>query len=104
MVVTEILYTVAAIVVGVASSARITRLIVDDAWPPVALLRAWWAAKTDEGPWYDLVDCHWCAAPWVVAGNLAFATATGLHPIWWLLNGWMAASLATSWLAIKTGE
>jgi hypothetical protein len=47
------------------------------------------------------VDCPWCAAPWIVAPNLILAVVTDLHPAWWIVNGWLAASFATAWLAIK---
>jgi hypothetical protein len=104
MDVTEILYIVAAVVVGVLSTARLTRLITEDTWPPVVWLRMKWDAITDHGPWYDLVDCPWCAAPWLVAPNLVLAVVTDLHPAWWIINGWLAASLVTSWVAIKVGE
>lgn len=104
MVVTEILYIIAAVLVGVLSTARLTRLVTEDSWPPVVWLRVKWDAITDHGPWYDLVDCPWCLAPWLVAPNLILAVATDLHPVWWIINGWLAASLATSWVAIKAGE
>ena len=104
MVVTEILYIIAAVLVGVLSTARLTRLVTEDSWPPVVWLRVKWDEITDHGPWYDLVDCPWCLAPWLVAPNLILAVATDLHPVWWIINGWLAASLATSWVAIKAGE
>jgi hypothetical protein len=104
MVVTEILYIVAAVIVGVLSTARLTRLVTEDSWPPVVWLRMQWDRITDHGPWYDLVDCPWCLAPWLVAPNLILAVVTDLHPAWWIINGWLAASLAVSWVAIKVGE
>ncbi len=104
MDVTEILYIIAAVVVGVLSTARLTRLIIEDSWPPVVWLRMQWDRITDHGPWYDLVECPWCLAPWLVAPNLTLAVVTDLHPVWWIINGWLAASLATSWIAIKAGE
>jgi hypothetical protein len=104
MVVTQILYIIAAVIVGVLSTARLTRLVTEDSWPPVVWLRMQWDRITDHGPWYDLVDCPWCLAPWLVAPNLILAVVTDLHPAWWIINGWLAASLATSWVAIKAGE
>lgn len=104
MVVTEILYIIAAVLVGVLSTARVTRLVTEETWPPVVWLRVHWDRITDHGPWYDLVECPWCLAPWLVAPNLVLAVVTDLHPVWWIINGWLAASLATSWVAIKAGE
>lgn len=104
MNVTQMIYILSAVVVGVLATARLTRLIINDSWPPVLWIRVQWDRITDHGPWYDLVDCPWCLAPWLVAPNLALAVITDLHPAWWIINGWLAASLVTSWVAIKVGE
>ena len=93
----------AAVVVGVVGSARFVRLVTADKWPPIVKFRIWWESKTekpdspDEG-WVLLFKCLWCFAPWVVAVNLAAALLSDLHPVWWIVNGWLAASYATSWL------
>lgn len=94
----------AASVVGVLASARMVILITLDDWPPMNWVRIKWGEITDEGPWYKLVECPWCIAPWIVAPNLALAALTDLHLAWWVLNVWFAASLATSWVAIKAGD
>ena len=94
----------AAVLVGVLASARLTRLLTTDTWPPSVWLRVKWAEVTKDGPWYDLVECPWCASPWIVAVNLAAALVTDLHPAWWIFNGWMAASLVVAWVTIKAGD
>lgn len=104
MDVTEILTISSAIIVGIFATARVTRIITVDDWPPMKWIRSKWADIVNYGDWYDLVECPWCAAPWVVAANLAFALLTDLSAAWWILNGWMAASLVASWVAIKAGE
>jgi hypothetical protein len=104
MVVTEILYILAAVLVGALASARLTRLLTQDTWPPSVWVRTKWAEITDDGPWYDLVDCPWCAAPWITGANLAVALLTDLHEAWWIFNGWMAASMVVAWVTIKAGD
>ena len=91
-----------AALVGIVGSARFVRLVTADKWPPIVKFRMWWESKTerdnpDEG-WVLLFKCLWCFAPWVVAANLAWALLSDLQPAWWVCNGWLAASYATSWL------
>jgi hypothetical protein len=89
---------VAAVVVGVLGAARLTRLIVHDAYPPMSALRRWWISRTwDEdkdqtGDWGLLATCHWCASPWVFALVMLSGWASSLHWTWWLFWGWLAGS------------
>jgi hypothetical protein len=91
-------YAVVAVVVGVVSAARITRLLVNDEFPPVVWLRIRWDTITHDGSWAKLAHCPWCAAPYIGAIILAWALLSGLHWTWWVFNGWMAGSYAASWL------
>lgn len=51
------------------AAARVTRLLVADAFPPVAQARAWFGAR---GDWQDyLSKCPWCMGVWV-AGAFTF--------------------------------
>lgn len=91
-----------AIIVLVVSSARLVRLITSDKFPPMVWLRVKWDDRFDkdgsgEG-WGLLLHCPWCAAPYVVAANLAWALLSDLQPAWWVCNGWLAASYAASWI------
>lgn len=104
MDVTDILYTCAAVLVGILASARLTRLLVRDTWPPSVWVRLKWAEITKDGVWSDLVECPWCAAPWIVGVNMVLALVTDLHPAWWAFNGWMAASLVVSWVTKKVSD
>lgn len=104
MAVTEIFYNLAAILVGILASARLTRLLVRDTWPPSVWVRLKWAEITKDGEWSDLVECPWCAAPWIVGVNMVLALVTDLHPAWWIFNGWMAASLVVSLVTKKVSD
>lgn len=90
------LLTVAAAVVGVLSTARITRLVTQDSFPPAARLRIWWDNRTKDNAWAPLIRCHWCFAPWAGAVILAWAALTDLQPAWWYVNGWLAGSYVAS--------
>lgn len=94
----ETLLVIAAVVVGVLGSARIVRLVVADEFPPVEWVKTRWLVLTGEGSWSKLITCPWCLAPYVVAANMAAALLSDLHAAWWIFNGWMAASYATSWV------
>jgi hypothetical protein len=91
-----------AIVVGIVSSARLTRLIAQESFPPVVRLRVWWDdyAEGHEWfqPWSKLIHCHWCLPPWVVLVVGSVGYFTNLHPVWWFINGWLAASYVASWI------
>lgn len=93
----EFVYVVAAII-GVIASGRMTRLITHDSFPPAEWFRIRFVAATRNGKWSTLVECPWCAAPYIVAVNLAWALLSDLHWAWWVANGWLAASYAASWL------
>lgn len=101
----EFLY-VAAVFVGVLSTGRLVRLLVNDAFPPSAWLRTKWDDRTSDrtgdevkdGKWTVLVHCPWCASPYISAIILAWALLSHLHWTWWVFNGWLAASYAASWI------
>lgn len=91
---------VAAFVVGVLATARIVRLIVDDDFPPVLWVRRQ-IAKLLPPSWLDVLDCPWCAAPYVAIVNIAWAWASGLHWSWWLGNVWAATAWIASYLCLR---
>lgn len=90
------LLAVAAAVVGVLSTARLTRLLAQDSFPPSVWLRMRWDILTGDGPWSTLMHCHWCLAPWMGALVMASALAWDLHPAWWVVNGWLGGSYLAS--------
>lgn len=94
----EVLTTVAAVVVGILASARFTRLVVADKFPPSMWVRMKFAEITKDGSWSTLVQCPWCFAPYVVAADLAWALLSNTDTVWWIVNGWLAASYAASWV------
>lgn len=93
---TDIIVVAAAVVVGLLSAARLTRLLTQDSFPPAAWLRRKWDELTDDGEWSTLAHCHWCMGPWMVVPVGAWALLSDLHFSWWLFNGWLAAGYVVS--------
>lgn len=109
----DLLLIASAALVGILSVARLTRLLVMDSWPPVVALREWWDRRTmvkdgpnkgEEGDWYALVTCPYCAAPYIAAVILGWAVITDLHWTWWIFNGWLAVAYLASMIVAKDGE
>lgn len=93
------LLTAVAVLVGIVASARLTRLVVHDTFPPVQwLVDQYIKLIRGNEKWSTLVECHWCIAPWIIAPNLAWAVLSELHWSWWVFNGWLAAAYAASWI------
>lgn len=83
---------VAAALVAILSTARLTRLLTQDVYPPVAWLRGKWDGVTESSDWNILLHCHWCASPWLAAIVGAWGLSTGFQAAWWVVNGWLALS------------
>lgn len=97
-------YLALALVTLVISSARITRLVVEDDYPPTIWLRMRWDTVTKDGPWAKLVHCPWCFGPWVVAVNAAWAYVSNLHWTWWVVNAFFALGYVTSWVVFHDSD
>jgi hypothetical protein len=84
---------------------RATRLVVDDAFPPVAWVRTrltgdeWGRHRWAWVPrWVgELVSCTWCASVWVSAGVTALTTLWISVPLPLLV--WATAAAGAAWLS-----
>lgn len=83
----------AAFVLAVLAAGRITRLVIYDAYPPSAWLRAKWDDLTDTPgkrtslhSWNRLLHCPWCFLPWVFLLILATFPLT-FDVLWRSLDG-----------------
>ena len=95
-----ILIAAVVLIVGVA---RAVRILVHEDYPPAKWLRHKVIAWTKGGDWAAVVTCHWCNAPYLMAGSLLWFTVgllwwTPLLWAWWAVHVWAAASYAASWL------
>lgn len=78
-----------AFAVGMVASARLTRLITEDDYPPVKWLRKVWDQRTQTSDWNELLHCPFCTSMYVTLLNLIAAVVSHLHPAWWLFNVWL---------------
>lgn len=83
---------VCAVIVGVMATARLTRLVVFDTYPPMAWIRNQWRRLVGNSEWSKLVDCPYCAAPYLAAGVLAAGELSDYGLWWWIVCGWLGAS------------
>lgn len=82
---------IAVVAVAVLSTARLTKLLTEDSWPPAAWLRDRWIRwRQDE--WGELFTCPFCMAPWVAVPLLAWGWFTEFQWAWWAFNGWLSVA------------
>lgn len=96
-----------AAIVCVLAVTRATRLVVDDTYPPIERFRVWFVTKVPE-QWGPLIECPWCAAPYLAlpavvwfASLVAFPDWTANLYVWWIVNGWAAVSWLAAWLTVR---
>lgn len=87
-------FYILAFAIGTLGTARITKLLVEDQFPPTAKLRnAWVKTFTNrDSDWVELFLCGFCMSVWVAGANIAVAYFSDFHTVWWVLNGWLAAA------------
>ncbi len=87
-----------AIIVVIVASARLTRLLTADSFPPIVWLRIKWDNLTDGSDWNKLFHCHWCMSFWMTALVVLTGWLSELHLVWWLVFGTLAASYLAAML------
>lgn len=94
----SVLAYIAAGLAVILASARITRNIVFDDFPPTAAIRRWWDSKTADNGWNSLFHCGYCMGFWVSAPFTVLATGLTvgwgvfetLSGIFWVICAWFA--------------
>jgi hypothetical protein len=81
-----------ALLFGTLATARAARLVVFDEYPPMLWLRTRYLVYFGTSKWAKLVECAFCAAPYLAAINMAYAYFSDFHWTWWVLNIWAALS------------
>ena len=98
---TALLTLLVAYVLATIATARLTRLVVHDSYPPAAAFRRWWFNQTVakggwRAGWAPLVSgddgtggCPFCASPYLAVPVLAVGIAAGVwEPDLATLAGW----------------
>lgn len=91
---------IAAFVVGVIATARLTRLVVDDDWPPIKWLREKYVMNVSYD-WSLLVECPFCVSPYFALPNLLVAWWSDLAWFWWIPNLWLAGAYLAAILNVR---
>jgi len=91
----------AAFVVGALAVGRVTRLLVEDNFPPIAWWREAYQKRVTRGAWGDLATCPFCMAPWVGLADLAWGWFTELQPAWWFVNLWFAVAYLAAMVVVR---
>lgn len=103
-------YWIAVAVVLIIGSARITRLLTFDHFPPIEKARNAYIDWTDKRAGtrgYGLLAyCPWCASPWITAANVLLGWWAGVFSFsreqsggftaWWIVNGIFAVAYLAS--------
>jgi hypothetical protein len=89
--------------VAAAGVARAVRLLVHEDFPPARWIRHRWITLTKGGQWTEVLTCHWCNAPYLMAGSIVwFSLGLWLwEPLlwaWWAVHLWAALSYLASWI------
>lgn len=95
---------VAAALIAIVSTSRITRLLTYDSMPIFFGLRNLWDKATGNSSWNLLMHCQYCASVWVAPAVVLSGYFSNLHIIWWLFNGSLAAGYLGAILMAKDGE
>lgn len=96
---------IALAAVLIMSTARITRLLNVDKFPPILYLRHKFEDATDGTEWQLLTICVYCMSFWVTLALGAWGYLTDWQTAWWLFNGTFAAAYAAGLVvALDKGE
>ena len=96
------LETIVAFLIGVLAVSRLTRLIVDDDWPPIVWFREWYVVDLCKGnKWGELVGCSFCMSVWIGLPWLLVAWASGLAWWWWVPSLWLGGSYIAAMINVR---
>jgi hypothetical protein len=97
-------YWIAVAVVTILSSARLTRLVTWDHFPPIEWARNKYADKTDGSGWQLLAFCGYCFSFWATGAVVLAGWLSGWHEAWWLVNGILGGSYLAAIVMVHDGD
>lgn len=95
---------VAAALVIITASARLTRLVTVDRFPPIKWIRTRYEDATDGTDWQWLTMCGYCFSFWATLAVLLSGYYSDWHEIWWLICGTLGASYLAAILMANDGD
>lgn len=91
---------VAVALVTIVGSARITRLLTIDKFPPIRWVRDKYEEWTDGNDWQLIAFCAYCMSYWPTLAVILTGYHWHWHPIWWIVVGSFAASYPAAILVV----
>lgn len=95
---------VAVAIVTILSSARLTRLLTIDKFPPIKWVRDKYEARTDGSDWQLLTMCGYCMSFWTTLAVVLWGWLSGFHEAWWVVNSILAAAYAAAVFMAHDGD
>lgn len=104
---TEFVWTAIA-VVTIVSSARLTRLVTYDVFPPARWLRHAWGNLMDRSRhtqgYAILTFCQWCFSFWATLVVVLWGYFADWNTLWWIVNGSLGGSYLAAILMTHDGD
>lgn len=101
-ILSRMLEVIVAVLLTLGASARLTRLVTIDEFPPIVGVKARLSRRYGPMHWTsDLLDCPWCFAPWVLIPVGLSALAWHQHLWWQVLTGWLGAAYVVGWVVSR---
>lgn len=95
---------IAVSIVTIISSARLTRLMTHDAFPPVKWLRRKYMEATVDSDWQKLGYCPYCMSFWMTLAVVLSGYYSEWHEVWWLVNTALSASYLAAIFVFYDGD
>lgn len=100
----EAVFWLAVALVTITSTARITRLLTFDLFPPIRWARDKFAERTDGSDWQLIAFCPYCMSFWVGAAVIGTGWLSDWHTAWWLINAVFGSSYLAAMLMVADGD
>jgi hypothetical protein len=97
-------FWIAVAIITITSSARITRLLTIDKFPPIQWARDKFEDATDGSNWQLLTMCGYCMSVWTTTGVVLWGWFTGWNLYWWIVNAILGAAYLAAILVRFDGD
>lgn len=101
-------FWIAVAAVTITSSARLTRLVTWDQFPPMLWVRNKYAEFTEATPrrlgWQLLLFCGYCFSFWATLLVVLTGYFSDWHEAWWIINSIFGGSYLAAILMASDGD